>query len=70
LKYLGRYKIVPYTPEADSVFQTFPSGVKRVGTNDCRIAATAIANNLTVVTRNTRDYAKIPNVKFEDWTRS
>jgi predicted nucleic acid-binding protein len=61
---------VRYTVEAEAIFQSFPPSVKRVGTNDCRIAATAIASGLVVVTRNTRDFAKVPGVQVEDWTGS
>lgn len=38
----------------------------RVATMDLRIAATA--NNLTLLTRNTVDFARVPGLKFEDWT--
>jgi tRNA(fMet)-specific endonuclease VapC len=65
---IASFITVRYSEEAEAIFQAFPPSVKRVGRNDCRIAATAIANGLIVVTRNTRDFEKIPNVKFEDWT--
>jgi tRNA(fMet)-specific endonuclease VapC len=38
----------------------------RVATMDLRIGA--IANRMTVLTRNTVDFQRIPNVSFEDWT--
>lgn len=41
----------------------------RVGTMDLRIAAIALSNNATLLTRNLRDFAKIPKLKFEDWTK-
>jgi len=30
-------------------------------------AAMALANNATLVTRNTKDYANVPNLKVENW---
>lgn len=36
---------------------------------DLRIAATALANNLTLVTRNVSDFDRVPNLRLEDWTK-
>jgi len=35
---------------------------------DLRIAAIAIANDLTLLTRNAIDFERVPNLHFEDWT--
>lgn len=40
---------------------------ERVGSSDCRIAASAITSGLIIVTRNTRDYARIPGAALVDW---
>jgi tRNA(fMet)-specific endonuclease VapC len=45
-----------------------PAPIKRIGARDCQIAAIAISLGFTVITRNTRDFQRIPDVKFEDWT--
>lgn len=34
---------------------------------DLLIAATAIANNLILVTHNTKHFEHIPNLQFVDW---
>jgi tRNA(fMet)-specific endonuclease VapC len=31
------------------------------------IAATALANGLTVVTHNTAEFSRVPGLKLEDW---
>ena len=40
----------------------------RIGTMDRRIAAIALVNDATVLTRNTSDFEKVPGLRFEDWT--
>ena len=38
-----------------------------IGPNDLLIAAIAIANTLTVVTHNTREFSRVPGLLVEDW---
>jgi tRNA(fMet)-specific endonuclease VapC len=34
---------------------------------DMRIAAIVLARNAILVTRNLKDFAKVPNMEIEDW---
>lgn len=34
---------------------------------DLKIASIALANDATVLTRNARDFGKVPNLRIEDW---
>jgi tRNA(fMet)-specific endonuclease VapC len=65
---LHRFQILPYTSTAYQIYRSMTMRQKRVGTQDCRIAATAIALGYTVVTANTSDFYKIGGVAVEDWT--
>jgi tRNA(fMet)-specific endonuclease VapC len=38
-----------------------------IGPNDLLIAAIAIANRLTVVTRNVGEFGRVPGIAVEDW---
>lgn len=38
-----------------------------IGPNDLLIAAIARANDLTLVTHNTREFARVPGLNIEDW---
>ncbi len=38
-----------------------------IGPYDLLIAGIAIANNLTVITRNTREFARVPGLRVENW---
>ena len=39
-----------------------------IGAMDMLIAAIAVANNLILVTHNTAEFARIPNLMLDDWT--
>ena len=66
---LNRASILRYDDDAARIFRDFPASVKRAGSQDCRIAAVALANNFTIVTSNTAHFAKI-GVVTEDWNHS
>lgn len=38
-----------------------------IGPLDTLIAATAMAQNLTLVTHNTREFSRVPGLKLDDW---
>lgn len=60
--------ILPFDAKAIAIFDEIRSQKIRGGTMDLRIAAIAIANNLVLLTRNTGDFRKVPNLSIEDWT--
>ncbi len=41
-----------------------------IGANDLFIAAHARSLGLTLVTNNTREFARVPKLKIDNWTRS
>jgi len=38
-----------------------------IGPNDLLIASTALAHGATLVTHNTREFARVPDLRLEDW---
>jgi tRNA(fMet)-specific endonuclease VapC len=67
---LHQFQILPYTSEAESIYQSLPAKIKRIGTQDCCIAAIAHTNKFTIVTINVNDFVSIDLADVEDWTRS
>jgi tRNA(fMet)-specific endonuclease VapC len=65
---LAAFQILPYSDAADRLVQSFRSGKIRVGTRDLRIAAICIVHGATLVTRNARDYSKIPGLTLDVWS--
>jgi tRNA(fMet)-specific endonuclease VapC len=38
-----------------------------IGPNDLLIGSIALANGLTLVTHNTKEFSRVPSLKLEDW---
>lgn len=54
-------------PEADE-FSRLQKERVRIGTMDLKIAAIAVANDATLLSRNIKDFSKVPGLKVEDWS--
>lgn len=70
---IQKYEILPFDEEAQEIFETrIPREVTRGRVHDCRIAAIALANDMTVITMNVReDFSRIRDacgVRFDDWS--
>jgi tRNA(fMet)-specific endonuclease VapC len=61
-------QVLPFDVTAATVFDNLRAQKVRIATMDLRIAAIALANNKTVLTRNTRDFLQVPGLNVEDWT--
>jgi tRNA(fMet)-specific endonuclease VapC len=61
-------QIVPFDPPAQAEFERLRNQRIRIPTMDLRIASIAIANRLTLLTRNTNDFSKVPGLQFDDRT--
>jgi tRNA(fMet)-specific endonuclease VapC len=65
---LGRWRILPYTESAIARVAQFKTLRLNVRLMDLRIAAVAMENHAVVVTRNRRDFGRIPGLSVEDWS--
>jgi tRNA(fMet)-specific endonuclease VapC len=68
VKLLSDFEVLQFTEEAQLIYQEFKIQRIRVGTQDLRIASIVIAHNGVLLSRNLRDFEKIPNLMVRNWT--
>lgn len=66
---LSRLIIVPFDHSAHGVLEGLVGtrGLKKLGRADLLIASIVLANKATLVTRNLRDFRRIPNLQVANW---
>ena len=60
--------VLPFDAKSSVVFDRLVAQRLRIATMDLRIASIALSQGLTLLTRNTRDFNKVPGLVIEDWT--
>ena len=68
LDYFQTINVLGFDEAAADCYQEIISHKLRVGTQDLKIAAIALSRQAIVVTRNYRDFGKIPGLQVEDWS--
>lgn len=67
------FKVLPvasFDASAATAYTELESQQIQLAKMDARIAAIALSRNLTLLTRNHRDFSKVAGLVFEDWTVS
>ncbi len=65
---LTRVPILAYGQAEEAQFISWRRAGVRIGTNDLRIAATALCVGATLLTRSMSDFRRVPGVQPEDWS--
>ena len=68
LRTFSRATVLLFDAAAATVYDTLVAQRVRLRRMDLRIAAIALARGLVVVTRNARDFGRVPGLESEDWT--
>ena len=68
LEYFCKSKVLPYNQDAQRQFDHFRRHGIKVGTMDLRISSICLASGSTLLSRNLRDFRKVPGLIVEDWT--
>jgi len=70
-RFLEPFEVVNYTSKVSETYAEIriaaESTGKVVGPNDLLIAAIVVANNGTLVTRNTAEFSRIKSLKLAEW---
>lgn len=70
-QFLALFKSLPFDDAATMHYARIRADLTTKGTpigaNDYIVAAIALANELTLVTHNTREFSRIEGLKLEDW---
>jgi len=70
-EFLSRFHSFPFDDRAAAMYGQIRSALEKAGTpigpNDLFIAAIAIANDLTLITHNKKEFDRVEGLKSEDW---
>lgn len=65
--FLAGFTRLPFDREAAARFLKLRKQGVRIGTMDLRIACIVMEHDALLLTRNTKDFEKVPGLKFENW---
>jgi len=69
LRYYCDSNLLPFEAQAQVYFADLRRQRVQIGTLDLRIASIALATHSTLLSRNLRDFRKVPGLVVEDWTQ-
>lgn len=73
-EFFGELVSLPFDGNAAVVYGRIRARLEALGTpigpNDLQIAAIALANDLILVTHNTREFSRVEGLRLEDWELS
>jgi tRNA(fMet)-specific endonuclease VapC len=69
LRKFCQLNVLAFDHAAQEQFATLQKQRVRIGTLDLRIASIALASDATLLSRNLRDFRKVPGLRVEDWTQ-
>lgn len=58
---------LPYDMESAARFAAFRKAGMQIGSKDLKIACIALEHDAVVLTRNIKDFNKVPGLKIENW---
>jgi tRNA(fMet)-specific endonuclease VapC len=72
-KFLDQFVSLSFDDKASEKYGEIRADLEKTGTpigpNDLLIASIALANNVILVTHNTREFKRVKGLKIEDWEK-
>jgi tRNA(fMet)-specific endonuclease VapC len=69
VRFFSTIPVIPFDLACEQQFQALRTMRLRVGSRDLRIAATALVQNVVLITRNRRDFEQVPGLRLDDWSQ-
>ena len=65
--FFAKFTILPFDDVAAAHFDRLRPSLRRLGTMDLKIASTALAADVILLTANRRDFELVPGLRIENW---
>jgi tRNA(fMet)-specific endonuclease VapC len=69
LEFLRGWEILPLDERVADTFDSLRGQRIRIGSQDLKIAAIALVHGALLLTGNSRDFRRVPDLNIEDWTK-
>jgi len=69
IRWYQQQEILDFDPSAGGVYDRLRRARVRIGGMDLKIAVIAFDREALLVSRNLRDFRRVPNLRVEDWTQ-
>jgi tRNA(fMet)-specific endonuclease VapC len=67
IDFFASWTVLPWDNDAADLFVRFRKQGVRIGSMDLKIACIALAHDATLLSRNTADFAQVPDLRIENW---
>jgi tRNA(fMet)-specific endonuclease VapC len=66
-RFFATWRVLDWNQAAVDHYNSLKRARTNGGTMDLKIASIALANDATLLTRNTNDFSNVPGLRIEDW---
>ncbi len=70
VRFFAKWRILPFDDVAVRTYRELQQARVRIATTDLKIGAIALANHALLLSRNSRDFLRVPGLRVEDWTKA